>query len=234
MLLPHLWDAVLAQCTIQELHVFRQWNPESAERQLQSRFPHLTRARILKHTTKTRMDLYRSSTVEIYQDFKEPRWHLVRYVDKNQPQTLQRTNLATMQLFSLQHNCALDILHGNMIDVFAGTDDKNMLVLVVKDREEYYIDIWDFQSTIQTHTLIIPESVHYRMTGIECTNILVAPSRQALCFLWAAWFANVYRMCHIIQCDGVVIQTVVLTHAIVIWKENQLYANDELIYTIKK
>jgi hypothetical protein len=227
MLPLHLWDAVLAQCTIQALHVFRQWNPESAERQLQLRFPNLTLAHILEHTnciTKP-VDLYRSAKIEVHGDYKGRHWKIITYSQPDQYFKL------TMQLFSLQHDCSLDILRGDDMCIRANNLDDSIVLILVTVQKRYYIYVWDFQTTIQTYTLPISDIMHRDFVLNYGLDIILAPNRQAICVLRASWFTHTSAVAYIIQRTGFT-RMYLAAHATVTWKENQLYADDELIYTI--
>jgi hypothetical protein len=225
MLPLHLWDAVLAHCTVQALHVFRQWNTESAERQLQLRFPNLTLAHILKHTCATTSNLVDCPEVDMLVDCCERFWHIQNYTTAPLSKSPWDTGL---QLWSLQHDCALDSLHGNSILIHNGFIDDDFLLLIVNVDPAFYIKFWDFQSVIQTYTLHISENMYRELTarGYHQMALLVAPNRQAV------WFSDTFSKGFVIQCNGNITSFLVHRGTIMAWKENQLYMDGELIYTL--
>ena len=221
MLPPHLYNAILAHCTVHELHQFRTWNTDiekSAKRQLQLRFPNLSLAHILKHTVNTLPDPQSNCDYNV-SDHTKTRWRFVRWSSK------------LMKLYSLQHRCLLDTIQGNEPTAYVNIDD-NFIVVIVDANPEFYIDIWDFQSIIQTHTIVITEDLFNILTCTRCIEVLVAPNRKAVWLKHAVWVAEDVTAGYVIQCDGVIARLLVSTYGKISWKENQLYSGDKLIYTI--
>ena len=147
------------------------------------------------------------------------RWKLVRWSSK------------LMKLYSLQHRCLLDTIQGNESTAYVNIDD-NFIVVIVDANPEFYIDIWDFQSIIQTHTIVITEDLFEELACLNFTSALVAPNRKAAWLEQTVWVAEDVMAGYVVQCDGVIARLLVSTYGKISWKENQLYSGDKLIYTI--
>jgi hypothetical protein len=235
---PDLWVAICAHGAVSELHAWRTMPGTikmAATRALQRRFPNLPWTHILKHTHNVLTDLYQSHTIEIHGDYIGPCWQIIRYVDTTLPQTVHANGLAntTMQLFSLQHECSLDIFYEYDTCVITDTADKNWLMFIVETQQrEFYVTIWGFHAKIQTHTIQLSESIYHRLRPNERRmSVSVAPNHQAV------WISNVDQTpdnilngC-VVQYNGVIVNLVVAMGTVT-WKENELYVDDKLIYTL--
>lgn len=209
----HLHDAILVHCTVTELHIFRGWNDdirENAERQLQLRFPDLTLAHILEHTNST----YAGYTVS------GDKWCVLHRVYTN-------TQDEYAHVWSLQHDCSLEKIRAELIYMINSFIDDNFLLFIIYDHSDFYIRIWNLHPKIQMYTLPISKTIFYEMTRCRLyVDLLVSPNRQAV------FFTDNYLLHFVICCTGDVVAVSSELNANVVWKENQLYADNQLIYTL--
>jgi len=227
MLPPHLYGAILEHCTVCELHQFQTQTPnirESAERQLQLRFPKLTLEYILEHTTKTPLDLHCDYNIKILGEHSELDWLFVRYrIRAWMPYRGPNYNQHAY-IFSRRHGCSLDNVHGR--DIYTCMHETYLILIVAVD-SRFYIDFWDFHSAIQKFTIVIPECVHRDLIRINFFNkSVLAPNRRAI------WFSFTLFSGYVIHLDGVIIKLNVNPSDKITWKGNQLYSGNQLIYTL--
>jgi len=218
MIPMHLYDAILVHFTVEELHDCRSLYPDfqcSAERQLQLRFPKLTLSYILTNTDNGPAD---------FSEYNTRLWSLRSWYRGISHRVLPKQQC--IQLCSVQHDCQLEYLRADFMRVYVNTADDDFLLCVMDVDSKFYIRIWDFYTEIQTHTISISKPIYCTMHVLRPVNLLVSPNRRAV------FFTDHVSINLVVYYTGNIVEISMQSSVDVVWKEKQLYADNQLIYTL--
>jgi hypothetical protein len=220
MMLPiHLHDAVLAQCTIQALHIFRQWHTKSAERHLQLRFPSLTLAHILHHTPKplwqqTHVDNYPQTCDHIV---RGRGWELYYFIPIPTFFNLHKSKLR-LHLRLTREACGIFDVQCQRVRL--NINARHLLLLICR-QNRYDFVWWDFHDLTRVAVQYVEISRDICKHFSPDMPYFLSPNGRAILIHHT-----------IIHFNGTITPVTIPPHGIVRWSQTHLYANNQIIHTL--